>query len=289
MSKILITGASGFIGTHLIKLFEGCHEMILLSRRQRDSIVKRGIRWLNIDLSEPSDFSKLPDEVDVIIHLAQSEFYRQFPEKAEDIFNVNIQGAFRLLEYARYAKAKLFIFASTGSVYGYGSKEFLETDAVNPADFYGVSKHMGELLLRCYEPFFRTVIFRFFMVYGPGQDKMLIHSLLEKVKKGEIITIEGSPGLRINPIYIGDAIRALDSALHHPVSGVFNVAGDEAVTVRDLVRIIEKVLEKKASLHHTNHQKAGDLVGENSRMKKILNVLPEILLYEGLRKMVKGE
>jgi nucleoside-diphosphate-sugar epimerase len=286
MSKILITGATGFIGNHLIKLFQGCHEMILLSRRRPDYLPEGGIEWHELDLSKPISYSNLPDKVDVVIHLAQSRYYRQFPERAEDIFAVNVQGTFRLLEYARHAKAKTFLFASTGGVYGYGPKKFLETDAVNPNNFYGISKRAGELLLQGYGTFFQTVIFRFFFVYGPGEEKMLIPGLLKKVRKGENIIIEGNPGLRINPIYVGDAVRVIDSALNQSVSGIFNVAGDETVTIRELVGLIEEVLEKKASIQHTKHTSSGHLVGDNIRMKEILNVFPETPLREGLKKMV---
>jgi nucleoside-diphosphate-sugar epimerase len=286
MSKILITGATGFIGSHLVKLLQGRHEIIVLSRRRPGPLLGGGIAWLGGDLSERLDFSKLPDKVDVVIHLAQSRFYRQFPERAEDIFDVNVQGTFRLLEYARHAKAESFLFASTGGVYGYGPKKFLETDPVNPSNFYGISKLLGELLLRGYGPFFRTVIFRFFFVYGAGEEKMLIPSLLEKVRAGETVTIEGNPGLRTNPIYVGDAVRVFDVALNKPVAGVFNVAGDEAVTIRDLVGLVEEVVNKKASIQHTKDHGQGDLVGDNSRMKELLNVLPETPLREGLRKMV---
>jgi nucleoside-diphosphate-sugar epimerase len=286
MSKILITGASGFIGTHLVKRLQGRHEIILLSRRQPDVLPENGVEWLEGDLCEPLDFSNLPGQVDLVIHLAQSRFYRQFPDKAEDIFDVNIQGTFRLLEYARRAKAESFIFASTGGVYGYGPKKFLETDPVNPGNFYGISKLAGEFLLRTYEPFFRTVIFRFFFVFGPGEKKMLIPGLLKKVKTGETLTIKGDSGLRVNPIYVGDAIGAFDAALHPSVSGIFNVAGDEVVTIRDLIGLVEEVVGKKASIKRIKDHETGDLVGDNTRMKKLLNVFPEIPLREGLRKMV---
>jgi nucleoside-diphosphate-sugar epimerase len=260
--------------------------MILISRRRPDSLTESGIKWFGIDLSEPFDFSSMPDKIDSIIHLAQSNFYRQFPDKAGDIFDVNVQGTFRLLEYARHAKAESFIFASSGSVYGYGPKKFLETNPVNPNDFYGFSKRAGELLLKSYEAFFRTVILRFFFVYGPGEEKMLIPNLLNKVRTGETVTIEGNPGLRINPIYIKDAVRVFESALDQSVSGIFNAAGDEVVTIRDLVGLIEEVVHKKVKVQHTKRQRSGDLIGENTRMKEILNVLPETSLREGLRRMV---
>jgi nucleoside-diphosphate-sugar epimerase len=115
---------------------------------------------------------------------------------------------------------------------------------------------------------------------------MLIPSLLKKVKKGETIIIEGNPGLRINPIYVGDVVRVFDSALNQSVSGTFNVAGDEVVTIRELVGLVEEVVDKDALIQHTKHHGSGDLLGENTRMKKLLDVFPETSLREGLRKMV---
>jgi UDP-glucose 4-epimerase len=286
MSRILVTGATGFIGSNLIEVLKGRHELILLSRRRPDFVSDNSFEWFEIDLAEPFIFSNLPDKVDVFIHLAQSRFYRQFPDKAGDIFDVNVQGTFRLLEYARYAKAKLFIFASTGSVYGNGPNKLLETDPVNSNDFYGISKRAGELFVKSYETYFRTVIFRFFFVYGPGEQKMLIPTLLNKVKTGEMITIEGNPGLCINPIYIKDAVRVFESALDRSVSGIFNVAGDEVVSILELVEHIAKVAQKDASIQHTKCQRPGDLVGENTRMKEVLNVLPKTSLHEGLTRMV---
>ncbi len=286
MSKILITGAAGFIGAHLIKHFQRHHEIIALDRRRPDTLSESEIEWLEEDLSENLNFANLPGEVDALIHLAQSRFYRQFPDKAEDIFDVNVRGTFRLLDYARLAKAESFIFASTGSVYGCGPTKFLETDSVNPNNFYGISKLASEFLLRAYEPFFRCVIFRFFSVYGPGQKKMLIPALLEKVRNGETLSVEGESGLHINPIYVGDAIRAFDSALNQSVWGIFNIAGDEVVTIRDLIGLIEEAMGKKASIKRTNYQEPGDIVGDNTRMKELLNVYPETSLHEGLRKML---
>jgi nucleoside-diphosphate-sugar epimerase len=289
MLKILITGATGFIGTHLIKLLQGRHEIIILDRRRPITLPESSIEWLGVDLCKPLDYSKLPEKVDAVIHLAQSMFYRQFPDKAENIFDVNVHGTFHLLQYARHAKVESFIFASTGGVYGYGPKKFLETDPVNPSNFYGISKLASELLIRAYEPFIRSVIFRFFFVSGPGQEKMLIPGLWNKVKTGETLTIKGDSGLHINPIYVGDAVRVIDAALEPFVSGIFNVAGDEVVTIRELIGLVEQVVGKKASIKRMEDQEPVDLVGDNTRMKELLNVRPEIPLREGLRNMVREE
>jgi nucleoside-diphosphate-sugar epimerase len=114
---------------------------------------------------------------------------------------------------------------------------------------------------------------------------MLIPTLVSKVLNGQTIMIEGNPGLRINPIYIDDVIRVFDPALQIPRSDLFNVAGDEIVTITDLVKLIEKVSGKRALLHQTDVNPGGDLVGDNTRMKEVLGVYPKTLLIEGLRQM----
>jgi nucleoside-diphosphate-sugar epimerase len=117
---------------------------------------------------------------------------------------------------------------------------------------------------------------------------MLIRSLLHRIERGEEVVIEGNPGLRINPIYVEDAIRVFDPALHLRTSELFNVAGDEVVTITDLVRLIEKVSEREALLRHTDTSLAGDLVGDNARMREVLGVGPQISLLEGLRQTAQG-
>jgi nucleoside-diphosphate-sugar epimerase len=237
----------------------------------------------------PLDYSRMPGQVDAVIHLAQSKFYREFPTKAEDIFAINIHSTFALLEYARKVGANCFIFASTGGVYGYSYENFAETDPVSPLNFYLSSKYSAELLIANYQQFFRTVVYRFFFVYGPGQKGMLIPSLLDRMQKGETILIEGNPGIRINPIYVADAVRVFEPAFELKYSSLFNVAGDEIVTITDVVSLLEKVVGKQASVEYVDRRVNGDLIGDNRRMKEVLGILPRVSLFEGSHSMIKPE
>lgn len=286
MSRILITGAAGFIGRRLVSSLYARHELYALIRpkTQREKLAR--VNWLEHDLSQPLDQAQFPDRVDAIIHLAQSRHYREFPEGGKDIFDVNIRSTFQLLEYARRVGVKHFLFASSGGVYGYSYERFAETDPVNPLNFYLSSKYTSELLIANYQPFFHTVVFRFFFVYGPGQKGMLIPNLMGRVREGEQITIEGDPGLRINPIDIEDALRVFEPALQLPSSALFNVAGDEIVTITELVRLIETVSGKPALIQHKGPNPVGDLIGDNTRLKEILGIAPKMSLREGLRRML---
>lgn len=286
MSRILITGAAGFIGSRLLRNLQAQHEVFGLVRKRPSESWAVGVHWIEHDLAEPLDYSRFPDRVDVIIHLAQSRLYKQFPEGSKDIFNVNIHSTFELLEYGRDAGADCFMFASTGGLYGYSFERFVETDPLSPLDFYLTSKFAAELLVANYRNFFRTVVLRFFFVYGAGQKGMLIPRLLEKVRNGETVVVEGNPGVRINPIFVDDAVRVFERALHLPTSDLFNVAGDEVVTITDLVRLIGEVVGKEPVIDYKDMKAEGNLVGDNSRMKEVLEVYPRTRLRDGLRLMV---
>jgi UDP-glucose 4-epimerase len=286
MAKLLVTGATGFIGRRLVRLLQKRHEMFSLVKGIPSKDDFPGVQWIVQDLTLPLEYSRLPQHVDAIFHLAQSRLYKQFPEGAKDIFDININSTFELLEYARKTGVECFVFASSGGMYGYSYEKFVETDPVNPLNFYLSSKHTAEVLIANYRQFFKTVVFRFFFVYGPGQKGMLIPTLITKVEKGESIIIEGIPGVKINPIYVDDAIRVFEPALCLPTSDLFNVAGDENVTITDLVNLIEKVLGKKAIVSHTDSGPQGDLIGDNTRMKKVLGVYPRTSLLEGLDRLL---
>jgi len=289
MSRILITGAAGFIGTHLVRALRARHEVLGLVRTAPTGEAAEGVRWIVHDLTQPLDCSRLPENIDAVIHLAQSRFYKQFPDRADDIFEVNTHSTFRLLEYARQADAGSFIFASSGGIYGCRYEKFVETDPVSPLGFYFTSKYSAELLVANYRQYFRTVVLRPFFVYGPGQKGMLMPTLLGRVARGETVVVEGDPGLRVNPLHVADAVRVFEPALSLGTSGLFNIAGDESVTITDLVALMGEILGKKPSVVHTEADPDGDLIGDNTRMKEVLGVRPETSLREGLRQMATAQ
>jgi len=283
--RILVTGANGFIAGHLIRELAPRHELFALAPGGPKGDVPDGVDWIDHDLTQPLEGAGLPSEIEAVIHLAQSRHYKEFPERADDIFAVNVEGTFRLLEYARAAGADSFIFASTGGVYGHSYEKFVETDPVSPLDFYLTSKYAAELLTANYKRFFRTIVLRLFFVYGPGQEGMLIPNLLAKVRAGETITVEGPSGLRINPIYVGDAVQVFEPALALESSQVFNVAGDQSVHLAELVELMGQVTGTAARIEHTASSPDGDLVADNQRMKEVLGVTPQTSLADGLRSM----
>jgi UDP-glucose 4-epimerase len=280
--RILLTGATGFVGRHLLPRLADAHEVIPLSRRPVE-----GSEAIIVDLSQPLDRAALPGQVDVVIHLAQSEHYRDFPARADDIFALNVRATFELLDYARAVGAATFLYASSGGVYG-PSFEPLTEDRTPAVDvgFYLTSKQAGELMVQSYAGILRTAILRFFFVYGPGQNRMLVHTLAERLVEGKPITVEGDPGIALNPVFVDDAVKALERALSFSEGGIFNVAGPDIVTLTDLVELIGREAGRQPDISHSAAEPQGGLVAEISRMVEVLGAEPQTSLPLGIRRVL---
>lgn len=283
--KVLVTGARGFVGSRLLAELAPEHELVALTRAAGPPLA--GVDWVEADLSRPLEVDRLPGQIDAVVHLAQSRQFRDFPNGAVDVFAVNTAATVGLLEYARKAGARSFVFASSGGVYGFSYERFVEGDPVSPLNFYLGSKYSAELLVGNYGTLFSTVVLRPFFVYGPEQRGMLVPNLVERVLADEEVSIEGDPGLRVNPIHVDDAVRAFAPALELDRSGLFNIAGDEVVTMTELVNLIGAVTERQPKIAYHGSSAPGDLVGDNAAMKEILGVSPRLSLRDGLRGVVE--
>lgn len=277
--KVLVTGAGGFIGSHLIERLAPEHEVYALARHPLDL---PGVRWIAYNLTQPLEQADLPRKVDAVIHLAQSRHYREFPEQAADIYNVNVQATFALLEYARKAGAGRFVFASSGGVYGHNDEQFVETDRVAPLNFYLTSKYMGELLVSTYRNFFHTLVCRFFFVYGTRQNPvMLIPRLIHSVRVGHPVILQGDEGIRLNPINIADAVEALVRTLALEGDHIINIAGSEILTLREIANTIAATVGREPVFTIQADIKPKHLIGDTTKMRALLSA-PRIRFNEGI-------
>ena len=279
--RVLITGGSGFIGRRLASHLVHEHEVHIVVRRA-PATVAEGVHLCLQDLTQDLDAQRLPPKIDAIIHLAQSRHYKNFPEKADDIYNINVGSTFSLLEYARSAGAKCFLFASTGGLYGTSYERFAETDHVQPINFYYSTKYSAELLIANFNRFFHTVVLRFFFPYGEGQSPaMLIPRLVRAVQTGEPIVLNGDRGLHINPLYIGDAVSSIAKAVRLEDSCLINLAGPRVLSLADIGHIaaeqlgVEPVFDVQASSEPTH------LVGDITTMERLLGA-PRTDFAEGV-------
>lgn len=280
--RILVTGAAGFVGGHLVRRLGRGHEVFALAKSGQPRGRTDGVSWVEQNLAEPLDYARLPRPVDVVIHLAQSRFYKDFPGQARDIFAVNVGGTFNLLEYAMTVGAARFILASTGGVYGYSYEKFVETDPVSPLNFYLSSKHIAELLVGNYQQFFDTTVLRLFFVYGAGQKPvMLIPRLVRSVLAGRPVTLQGHEGIHLNPVHVSDVVGALERALKLEGNHLINVAGPQVLSLREICRVIGTQVGREPVFTTLDDQKSGYLIGDITKMKELLGG-PRVPFHEGV-------
>ena len=254
--KILITGAGGFVGKKLTYyLAENGHRVIAAVHSTPPIKDKRHFSSPNVDILELDltslDCGQLPSDINVIYTLAQSVNFREFPEKAEDVFAVNIAANFKLWQWAVQSGVRKCIHISSGGIYG-GEyrKVFHENELLaigSPLGFYLSSKLCSEIIFLNYNEFFETtIILRPFFIYGPGQRRdMFISRLIELVKKGQSLQLQGKQGLRVNPVYVDDAVIAFANASNLNGFHIINVAGPDVLNLRQVGETIGQALGKK--------------------------------------------
>jgi nucleoside-diphosphate-sugar epimerase len=280
--RLLVTGATGFIGRHLVPRLTRRHEVHAVVRDA--SRLDPSASAVVADLTRPLDVGLLPARADVVIHLAQANV--PFPSGADALFAVNTAATAKLLEYARTAGARQFVLASSGDVYGARPEPCRETDAVAPQGFYAATKYASELLLQAYEEFLAPCTLRLFHPYGRGANR-LIARLADRIARGEPIALNRHDQPRISPTYIDDVIGAFERVIDSSYGGVMNVCGAEVVSIRELADAIGAVLGR-GPLYETSDREAGDVIGDNTRMRQALGVPSLTPLHDGLRLAFAG-
>lgn len=295
MSRVcLVTGATGLVGSRLVRELDGwdVHAVVRDAKR-----APAGTRPVVADLAGAWDASVLPATVDAVVHLAQSDNYREFPAAADSIFRVNTASTLALLDHARRAGAKKFVLASTGGVYGSADRAFRETDvpAVDASPgtvsgeaadlaFYLRTRRSAELIAAAYQPHMDIAVLRFFFVYGPQQkSSMLVPRLVASVREGRPVTLQGTDGLKLNPVHVDDAARAVRAALSISGSTLVNVAGPQVLTLRAIAEAIGVAVGRApvfsadapgAEAHH--------LFGDVETMSRVLGA-PAVRFADGVR------
>lgn len=245
--KILITGAGGFIGSHLVRSLAEKHTVYAVVKKKRKFVGNPQVNFIEVDLSHKDFVKELPSGINTIIHLAQSSRYREFPEGAEDMVAININSTGLLLDWARRSGIKHFVFSSTANVYAQSSEKFTEKSKTAPNSFYGASKLAAEQLVTQYAQFFAIDILRLFTVYGPGQKGMLIPQIIELIRSKREITLAEGAGLFLTPVFIDDVVKIIDKIIHLPsykknFSPILNICGSDIISLAEIVDVLSRLL-----------------------------------------------
>jgi len=307
--KILITGAAGFIGSHLSEtlLNEG-HEIVgfdnfdpfyareIKERNLEKSFSTGSFNLIEGDLNDSGDMENLfsGQKYDVVIHLAAKAGVRPSIKHPLDYTKVNIQGTQNLLEMMKIEGLKRLVFASSSSVYG-NSKVVPyneEMNVNNPISPYAATKVAGEVLCSAYSHLFDISVtcLRFFTVYGPRQrPEMAIAKFIRKAYNGESISVFGDGTSSRDFTYIDDIIQGVVSAVHNDLGyEIINLGESSTIELNSLIALIEKLTGKEVKRDHLEMQ-PGDVIttyADISKAKDLLNYKPTTNMEEGISKYI---
>ncbi len=279
------------MGRHLARSMATRHTVTGLGRSGRPPDFPDNAAWIEHDLNRPDLPARMPSEIDVVVHLAQSRKFRDFPSGASDVLGVNVRSTFELALWAQKAGAKKFIFASTGGLCGTSDRPLTEAAPYvggGRLGLYFAAKYSSELLLDALRPILSQVILRPFFVYGVGQDStMLVSRLIDVVKAGSPIQLQGRDGIRINPVHVDDCVRAIERAATVSGNHLLNVAGPDVVSLRDIGEIIGQCVGRVPIFAVDEMASPGHVVGDITQMTGVLGP-PTVRFADGIDAICKA-
>jgi len=299
MTRFLVTGCAGFIGSHLVdRLLSEDNEVVGIDcftdyypeeqklenlshalNHERFTLIKR-------DIVEMDTFP----HVDYVFHMAAQPGVRASWGANFTIYTKNnVEATQRLLEFYHSKKLNGFIYSSSSSVYGDAELPMKEDVRPSPVSPYGVTKLAAENLCYLYWKNYAvpTVSLRYFSVYGPRQRpdmaiNRFVHAML---KEREILVFGDGEQLR-DFTFVNDVIDALILAAQSGIRGdVLNIGGGHTISVNALIRSVESLVGKKACVRHVEQQKgdARDTLADTTKAKRLLSWKPKTDLESGLK------
>lgn len=300
----LVTGAAGFIASHLcrrllkegffvigVDSFNDSYPRWIKEKNIHSLLKEKDFEFIAGEL-ENLDLKKLLGRADYVFHLAaQAGVRTSWGQNFSVYIKNNIQATQRLLEVAKEIPIIKFIYASSSSVYGLSPElPMSEKSPLYPLSPYGVTKLAAEQLCFLYFKNYGvpTVSLRFFTVYGPGQrPDMAFHKFFKAMAEEKEIIVFGDGKQTRDFTYIDDIIEANLASLDRAKIGeVYNIGGGHREKLENIFSLIEKVCQKKIKIKKAERQK-GDVLHTFARIEKArkdLNYSPRTPLLEGLKK-----
>lgn len=306
MSKCLITGVAGFIGSHLaekliadgimvvgIDSFTSYYDPALKKQNLAKLLNEPNFTFWEVDLLEVN-LSLLLKDIDFCFHLAGEPGVRlSWGHSFQDYLDRNVLTTQVLLEALKESGIQKFVYASSSSVYGTCALPMSEAVLPRPISPYGVTKLAAEQICQAYRENYQIpyVALRYFTVYGPRQRpdmafSKIIYCLMEEAE----FAIYGDGQQTRDFTYVDDIVEATIAAAKSNASGeVINVGGGCQATLFEAISILQKITGKELKIQYLEGQK-GDPINTRADLTKasrLLNYQPKVLLEQGLNNQVK--
>lgn len=314
MKNYLITGAAGFIGSHLAdQLLKLGHHIIAIdnmienySLKLKEDNIKKNLKNKNyqfyrIDIRNKDNLQQLfkREKIDVVIHLAGLAGVRKSIDNPIIYEEVNCIGTQNILECMKEHNIKNIIFSSSSSVYGNRTEiPFKETDRTDmQISPYAATKKADELFLYVYHNLYNinTMILRFFTVYGPRQrGDLAISKFVKAILENKPIEMYGDGSTSRDYTYIDDIIDGILKSIkyvetNNNVYEILNLGNSNPIKLKDMIRTIEMAINKKAIIINKPMQQ-GDVnitYAQIDKAKKLIQYEPKTDFITGINLFVK--
>ncbi len=308
MSRCIVTGAAGFIGSHLSEaLVARGHEVIGVDafipyyprtykeQNLQGLLTQKAFQFHELDL-RTSNLRDVVQGADVIFHLAAMAGLMKSWSDFQSYSSCNAEATQRLLDAARDEAIPHFIYVSTSSVYGKQATG-PEDSTLAPFSPYGITKLAGEQLCRAYEANFGVpiTILRYFSVYGPRQrPDMAYHILIRSLLNGEPFTMFGDGEQTRSNTFCTDSIQATLLAFEkrdQALGEVFNVGGGEIISLNQVREMLEDLIGRKLEIDR-QPARPGDqkhTAANTEKIRRVLGYNPDTKVYDGLKAQIEWQ
>ena len=308
--SVLVTGAAGFIGSHLVDRlletgtwtvtaldsFDPFYDPGVKARNVAAHLLHSDYRLVRADIRNIHELRRsIVEAVDVIVHLATKAGVQPSLRDPLGYQSVNVEGTQNLLEFARELGTSHFVFASSSSVYGINPDvPWSEANSVLlPISPYASTKVSGELLGHVYSHLYgmRFIALRFFTVYGPRQrPDLAIHKFARRMLLGRELTLYGDGSMRRDYTYVDDVVDGVLAAIDYAGSQyeVINLGNSTPVGLLDLVRLLEQATGVTSRIRWLPEQ-PGDVpqtYADITKGQRLLGYQPSASLEDGLERFI---
>jgi len=293
MTKVIVTGGAGFIGSNLTdeliaKGFE-VHVLDNLSGGKREQVNPQAI-FHEMDITDYEAIKPLFVGIDYVFHLAalpRVQFSIEYPLATNE---ANVVGTLNVLLASKEAGVKKVIYSASSSAYGdQPVMPLVETMSAHPKSPYGLQKYIGEMYCRVFSQVYNlpTVCLRYFNVYGPHQNDegayaLVIAKFLKQKKAGEKLTIIGDGSQTRDFTSVHDVVQANILAMEKEVSGgeVFNIGAGRNFSIKTVAELIGGEIEYLPARLEPH-----DTLADNTKAREILSWIPAVKLEDGIAEL----
>tara|TARA_B100000035_G_C21035614_1_gene570750 strand:- start:1301 stop:2203 length:903 start_codon:yes stop_codon:yes gene_type:complete len=293
ISKVLVTGGNGYVGSQLIKYFKKNNINVHSLGKGKDRL-NIADNYIDADITNPKELEQINSDYDYLIHCAGISNVRKSVIDPISDFEVNLKGTVNLLDLAKEQKYK-FIFLSTVSVYNTKNILPLKEDSDKKVSSpYGASKLASESYCQAFYKTYDldTRIIRLFNIYGPGMRHLFVADMIRKINKAkDTVIINGSGNQIRDYVYIDDVISAINIVMQNGKPGEdYNICSGKKIRIYDITKLLLKHLDKEGiTIKCDEKSYAGDIekwYGDPSKINK-LGFHAKTNFDEGLLSVIK--